>query len=86
MPPTWRRCARVIANFIRVTKAHKTAPLGKELYNPLKLDDQPQECWAKVRADFGVGSVTLQACKASGTLRALAVSMPNYPLQPAVTR
>ena len=33
----------------------------QERYNPLKLDDQPQEAWAKVRQDFGVRSVTLWA-------------------------
>ena len=33
----------------------------QERYNPLKLGDQPQEAWAKVRQDFGVRSVTLWA-------------------------
>src|SRR5215469_18207436 len=32
-----------------------------ERYNPLKVGDQPQESWAKVRPDFGVRSVTLRA-------------------------
>jgi hypothetical protein len=30
----------------------------QERYNPLKVGDQPQEAWAKVRQDFGVRLVT----------------------------